>query len=132
MWALGIADAVSTRGDCTRSQVGAILMDQLRNVCAVGYSGTVPGKDGCLKGRCPRGRLTYDQMSAGSDYGNCISIHAEENLMIHARREDLRGGTFYVTRAPCCRCHPHLQSAGVRRGVRRTQTGYEPRFWTGG
>ncbi|WP_369272421.1 deaminase [Streptomyces sp. R11] len=125
MWALGIADAVSTRGDCTRSQVGAVLVDHLRNVCAVGYNGTVPGKDGCLKGRCPRGRLTYDQVPAGSDYGNCISIHAEENLMIHARREDLRGGTVYVTRAPCYRCLPRLQSAGVWRVVWRTETGYE-------
>jgi len=26
-WALGIAHAVATRGDCTRSQVGALLMD---------------------------------------------------------------------------------------------------------
>ncbi|MGW0087815.1 deoxycytidylate deaminase [Streptomyces sp. NPDC003328] len=124
-WALGIADAVATRGDCTRSKVGAVLLDRAHRVCASGYNGFVPGASGCLEGFCPRGRLTYDQVPAGSDYGNCIAIHAEENLLIHARREDLDGGTVYITRAPCYRCLPRLQAAGVFRVVWRTETGWE-------
>lgn len=110
-----------------------------------GYNGTVAGERGCLEGLCPRGRHYalpsggYDPNSCacgavwpchgavapGSDYGNCISIHAEENLLIHARREDLDGGTVYVTRAPCYRCLPRLQAAGVFRVVWRTETDYE-------
>lgn len=125
LWALGIADAVATRGDCTRSKVGAVLLDPHMNVCGVGYNGTVRRKKGCLAGACPRGRLTYDQVPAGSDYGNCIAIHAEENLLIHARREDLDGGTVYVSRAPCYRCLPRLEAAGVFRVVWRTETGRE-------
>jgi len=124
-WALGIADAVAARGDCTRSKVGAVLLDRKRRVCMSGYNGTVSGERGCLTGFCPRGRLSYDQVPAGSDYGNCISIHAEENLLIHARREDLDGGTVYVTRAPCYRCLPRLKAAGVFRVVWRTETDYE-------
>ncbi|MGW4446479.1 deoxycytidylate deaminase [Streptomyces sp. NPDC004682] len=126
-WALGIADAVAARGDCTRSQVGAVLLDRKRRVCMSGYNGTVQGEKGCLDGFCPRGRLTYEQVPPGSDYGNCISIHAEENLLIHARREDLDGGTVYVTRAPCYRCLPRLKAAGVFRVVWRNETGYEAR-----
>ncbi|MER6086567.1 hypothetical protein [Streptomyces bluensis] len=56
-----------------------------------------------------------------------ISIHAEECLLIHARREGLEGGTVYVTRAPCYRCLPRLKAAGVFRVVWRTETDYEAR-----
>ncbi|MFF5371375.1 deoxycytidylate deaminase [Streptomyces sp. NPDC013187] len=124
-WALGIADAVAPRGDCTRSRVGAVLLDRRRRVVMSGMNGTVPGEKGCLAGACPRGRLTYEQIPAGSDYGNCIAIHAEENLLINARREDLEGGTVYITRAPCYRCLPRLKAAGVWRVVWRTETDYE-------
>lgn len=128
IWALGIADAVALRGDCTRSQVGAVLLDKKHRVVMTGYNGTVPGKVGCLGGFCRRGRLTYDQIPAGSDYGNCISLHAEENLLIHSRREDLASGTVYVTRAPCYRCLPRLEAAGVHRVVWRTETGTEAKI----
>lgn len=125
-WALGIADAVSVLGDCTRSQVGAVLLDRRKRICGSGHNGSAPGEPGCLEdGWCPRGRLSYDQIPAGSDYGNCIAIHAEENLLIHARREDLEGGTVYVTRAPCYRCLPRLKAAGVFRVVWRTETGID-------
>lgn len=125
-WALGVADAVAARGDCTRSQVGAVLLDRRRRLCAAGYNGTPPGEKSCLTdGWCPRGRLTYEQIPKGSDYGNCISIHAEENLLIHANREDLRGGTVYITRAPCERCLTRLRVAGVWRVVWRTETEWD-------
>lgn len=116
-WALGMADAVAARGDCTRSQVGAVLLDTRHRVVMTGYNGTVPGQAGCLSGACPRGKLSYDEVPSGSDYSNCHALHAEENLLINARREDLQGGTVYVTREPCYRCLPRLQAAGVRRVV---------------
>ncbi|MFB7782035.1 cytidine/deoxycytidylate deaminase family protein [Streptomyces vinaceus] len=126
-WALGIAEAVAARGDCTRSRVGAVLLDRRRRVCASGYNGTVPGATGCLMGFCPRGRLSYAQIPAGSDYGNCIAIHAEENLLIHARREDVEGGTVNITRAPCRRCLDRLKASGVFRVVWSTETDYAAR-----
>lgn len=132
-WALGIADAVAENGDCTRSQVGAVLLDRNKRLCGAGYNGSAPGEPGCLEDDwCPRGRTTYDQIPAGSDYGNCIAIHAEENLLIHSRREDLEGGTIYVTRAPCYRCLPRLKSAGVFRVVWRTETGWEAKVFDWG
>lgn len=125
LWALGIADAVAPMGECVRSKVGAVLLDRKGRVVMDGYNGVPPKEKSCLDGVCPRGRLTYEQVPAGSDYGNCVAIHAEENLLIHARREDLEGGTVYVTRAPCYRCLPRLKAAGVWRVVWRTETGYE-------
>ncbi|MGW6597877.1 deoxycytidylate deaminase [Streptomyces sp. NPDC055036] len=122
-WALAIADAVAARGDCIRSQVGAILLDRRKRLCGSGYNGTVPRDPGCLTdGWCPRGGFSCDQIPKGSDYGNCIAIHAEENLLIHARREDLEGGTVYITREPCYRCLPRVKAAGVSRVVWREET----------
>ncbi len=55
-WALGIAQAVAMRGDCTRRQVGAVLLDQNHRVIGCGYNGGPSGGESCLAGECPRGR----------------------------------------------------------------------------
>lgn len=55
-WALGIAEAVSLRGDCTRRQVGAVLLDEAHRVIGCGYNGGPRGGESCLAGECPRGR----------------------------------------------------------------------------
>lgn len=55
-WAMGIAQAVSIRGDCTRRQVGAVLLDGAHRVIGCGYNGGPAGGESCLAGECPRGR----------------------------------------------------------------------------
>lgn len=55
-WAAGIAQAVSERGDCTRRQVGAVILDVDHRIIGAGYNGTQPGGPSCLAGDCPRGR----------------------------------------------------------------------------
>lgn len=55
-WAMGIARAVSLRGDCTRRRVGAVLLDARHRVIGCGYNGGPSGGPSCLKGECPRGR----------------------------------------------------------------------------
>ena len=56
-WALGIAQAVAERGDCTRRRVGAVIIEPHRHrIVGAGYNGTEPGGLSCLKGECPRGR----------------------------------------------------------------------------
>jgi dCMP deaminase len=53
----GIVDAVSRRADCTRRQVGAIIVDTDHRLVAAGYNGAPPGAKGCLSdGACPRGK----------------------------------------------------------------------------
>jgi dCMP deaminase len=46
-------------GDCTRSQVGALIVVNKR-IVGLGYNGTRPGAPGCLDGACPRGRHYED------------------------------------------------------------------------
>lgn len=54
-WHLDGARWLSQMGDCTRRQVGALIVVQKRFV-GLGYNGTRPGAKGCLEGACPRGR----------------------------------------------------------------------------
>lgn len=60
-YALGVAKAVSLRGDCTRRQVGAVIMDANHRIAGAGYNGSYPGGPSCLKGDCPRGRHYLDE-----------------------------------------------------------------------
>lgn len=55
-WALGIAEAVATRADCTRRKVGAVILDKDHRIVSTGYNGSPPGGPSCLAGACPRGR----------------------------------------------------------------------------
>lgn len=114
---LGIAEAVSKRGDCTRSQVGAVLVRSDHTVAGIGYNGTYAGRPGCLLGACPRGRKSYAEMAAYSgDYSDCIATHAEHNAILNGDPADL-GITAYVTRQPCEDCGSLLVQRGITRIV---------------
>ena len=111
-YGLGLARSASARGDCTRRQVGAVVMDRSHRIVGAGYNGYPSGEPGCLSaGACPRGRLTYEQAPPGTGYAatGCKAIHAEVNAVEHA----LRGGsasklTVYITDEPCDLCREYL------------------------
>lgn len=114
---LQVASAVSLRADCTRSKVGAVLVDGNHRVVGTGYNGAPPGAPGCLSGACPRGKLSYEEFPTESDYGNCIAHHAEFNAVIYALPEERSGTTIYVTRRPCTLCKELLLAEGIVRVV---------------
>ncbi|MFE9254016.1 deoxycytidylate deaminase [Streptomyces sp. NPDC006879] len=117
-WALSIAEAVATRADCTRAQVGAVLLSRRRRVLSVGYNGLPAELPGCASaGNCPRGRLSAEECEPNSDYSNCPAVHAEANAIYHADPHELPGATLYVTRRPCPACATLIASAGVQRVV---------------
>lgn len=55
-WAFLVALAISTRGECSRRQVGAVIVDAQNRIVGAGYNGTYRGGPNCLQGACPRGR----------------------------------------------------------------------------
>lgn len=114
---LQVASAVSLRADCTRSKVGAVLVDGNHRIVGTGYNGAPPGAPGCLSGACPRGKLSYEELPPESDYGNCISNHAELNAVVFALPEERSGSTIYVTRKPCVQCKQLLLAEGISRVV---------------
>ena len=110
---LNIAHAVAGRADCTRRQVGAVLVSD-RRIAATGYNGSFPSGPSCLAGQCPRGLSNVDP---GSSYdtgaGSCVATHAEANCLLYSSYEDSRGGTLYITCPPCDGCLRLIRSAGV-------------------
>lgn len=117
-----IAMAAAMRADCTRRRVGACMVNAAGRVVNTGRNGAPRGRDGCLSaGACPRGRLSYSQVAAGSTYsagtGRCIALHAEENACLYSSPAERRGATLYVTDAPCDDCSLRVAGAGVARIV---------------
>lgn len=118
---LGIAKAVSSRGDCRRSQVGAIITNWENRVISSGYNGVLPGLEGCIEGACPRGLQPYSLVAPYSPYTDCIATHAEMNAIEYLDSgEGLTfpsGLTLYCTREPCTNCYLAIEYFGITRVV---------------
>jgi dCMP deaminase len=112
------AEWVATRADCSRSSVGAILVNAQQEVRGTGYNGAPAGVPGCASaGACPRGRLSASECVPGSDYANCTADHAERNAIRHSAPQDRLGATLYTTRAPCPSCWTLIRASGIARVV---------------
>lgn len=118
-----IAEAVAQRGDCTRSQVGAVLVNSHNRIVSTGYNGVSPGAIGCIAGGCPRGRFTYDEIPPEGDYSNCVAHHAEWNAVMWCKVEDRANTTLYTSRRPCNGCQCLILSEGITKVVWRCPDG---------
>lgn len=114
---LNIAEAVAARAECSRRQVGAVVVKDNR-IRATGYNGAPAGRPSCLEGACPRGQSS---VAPGSSYdtgaGACIALHAEQNALLFAARDDCEGATLYVTCKPCEGCWRMVQGSGIHRVI---------------
>lgn len=107
---LDIAEVVATRATCERLQVGCVIVKD-KNIVSTGYNGSIHGHPHCTDEGV--GCLLNDE-------GRCIrTIHAEENAVLHANRESLKGSTAYVTHLCCEKCSKTLAQAGIKRIVYR-------------
>ena len=114
---LGIAKAVSARGDCIRRQHGAIIVKN-HSIVATGYNGSPPGSDkSCgATGKCPRNQDPNAKHSQG-EYDLCWATHAEANALLRVSWENVQDSTIYVTGEPCPGCMKLIKSAGIKRIV---------------
>jgi dCMP deaminase len=100
---LGLAAYISAWSKDPSSQVGAVITDGNR-IISLGYNGFAAG---------------VEDKQERLDDRDCklnLTIHAEENAMIFAKR-DLTGCTVYVTHPPCPRCASKLIQEEVGRIV---------------
>jgi dCMP deaminase len=114
-WGLALAKTVATRADCTRRQVGAVLMTPDHSIVSTGYNGAPAGEKGCLTASaCPRGQSGVEP---GSSYdtgaGSCIALHAEQNALLRATWDDMFGSTLYTTDEPCDGCWRMIQGTPI-------------------
>ncbi|MCP4129012.1 MAG: dCMP deaminase family protein [Gammaproteobacteria bacterium] len=91
---LGLAAHISAWSKDPSSQVGAVITDGNR-IVSLGYNGFAAGVVDAPE------RLTDRERKLN------LTIHAEENAMIFAKR-DLTGCTVFVTHPPCPRCASKL------------------------
>lgn len=116
-WALHLANTVATRADCTRRQVGAVILDAGHRVISTGYNGYPSGAPGCLSaGACPRGARSHTEIPKDAPYVGtsvvCEAIHAEENAILYAY-QDLVGCTLYSTQPPCPNCQRFIKGTNL-------------------
>lgn len=132
---LDIAATVLERGTCLRRQYGAIIVrnDQ---IISTGYSGAPRGRKNCSDmGICLREQMNIPR---GERYELCRSVHAEQNCIISASRNDMLGGTLYLVGIDvktgeyipdansCSMCKRMIINAGLEHVViRRNATEYE-------
>lgn len=119
---LGIAAAVSRRSTCLRRQYGAVIVNN-DEIIATGYNGAPRGCENCCDiGKCNREGHEHND----GNYGDCRSVHAEQNCIISASRKEMIGSTLYlagfeneqaIAAEPCPICKRLIINAGIARVV---------------
>jgi len=116
---MDIAHVVSTRGNCSRRKVAALIVSDQR-IISTGYNGTPRGIDNCFEGGCPR---CASDVSSGENLGECICAHAEENAIVQAAYHGIavRNSTLYCLLSPCLMCTKMIINAGIKEVVYETE-----------
>lgn len=117
-----IAQSVSRRSTCLRRRYGAVIV---KNHCIVstGYNGAARGESNCCDdGYCLREKMGVDHEER---YDLCRAIHSEQNAIINADPEAMKGADIYiygedkdgniVDSAPCYMCKRMIANAQIRR-----------------
>jgi dCMP deaminase len=120
---LNIAKAVSARSTCLRRQYGAVIVNN-DEIISTGYNGGMRGGVNCCDNNyCPRMNLPHNS----GDYGSCHGVHAEQNAIISASRQEMIGATLYLSGVedgndiidvePCPICKKMMRNAGITKLV---------------
>ena len=102
---LDLAKTCSSRSNCLRAQVGAVIVGQDKKIKATGYNGTPSGFP----------NVCEDEHNVTLPY----VLHAEANAITKIARSgnNSEGGTLYVTDSPCIECAKLIIQSGIRRVV---------------
>lgn len=126
---LNIAKTVAERSTCLRKQVGCVIVNN-DEIISTGYNGAPRGRKNCTDlGYCCKKKLFPDVRHAG--YDACRAVHAEQNALISARRQDMLGATLYLViynpeikeyemGSNCCQmCRKLIINSGIERVIVR-------------
>ena len=125
---LDIAETVIDRGTCLRRNFGAVIVKD-DEIISTGYVGAPRGRANCCDlGYCKREKLNVPR---GERYELCRSVHAEQNAIISAPRNEMIGSTLYLVgktvdtkeyvekAMPCALCKRMIINAGIKNVIIR-------------
>ena len=139
---LDIAQTVAERSTCLRRKFGAIIVKN-DVIVSTGYNGAPRGRENCSDvGYCLRARFNIPR---GERYELCRSLHAEDNAIIAASRDQMIGATLYLACVDyetgelvgdtccCAMCKRRVINAGIEkvivRNTRDSFTVYDVQDW---
>lgn len=120
---LEIARAVSRKSKCLKKHYGAVIVKN-DEVVSTGYNGVCRGEPHCTV--CTK----IDRNKDEAEYLTCRAVHAEQNAIISASRNEMIGSTLYLAGLmageeywaleevyPCEICLRLIKNAGISRVV---------------
>ncbi|KAI5185117.1 dCMP deaminase [Nematocida homosporus] len=108
---MGIAHMASTRANCMKRKVGAVIVRDNR-VVGIGYNGTSTGSLNCSDGGCARCNGNARQ---GEQLEDCFCIHAEESAFLEAESSKCHGSELYTTVFPCRLCSRKIAQLRIKK-----------------
>lgn len=98
-----MAKEVAALSRCTRSQVGAIIVNG-RDIVSFGFNGTPPGFDNCCEYETTEGLTTKPEV-----------LHAERNSILKCAQSNksTQGAIMYCTHLPCYSCSLEILACGI-------------------
>ena len=111
---LDMAKTCSTRSNCLRAHVGAVIVGEDKKIKATGYNGTPSKVESCYeKGVCYR---IQNNIPSGTQYETCRSIHAEQNAIIQAGQDRCKNATMYIYghNFICILCKRFIVQSGIK------------------
>ncbi len=119
-----IAKVVSSRSTCIRRQYGAVIVKD-RVIISTGYNGSPRGIENCVDtNTCTRKELN---IPSGERYELCEAVHAEQNSIINAPPDRMKGSTIYIAGfeedrsvangRPCKLCDRMIKNAQIAKVI---------------
>lgn len=131
---LDVAETIAKRSTCLRRKYGAIIVKN-DEIIATGYNGSPRGVINCSDCKiCERELLN---VPPGTQYELCRSVHAEQNAIISASRNEMIDATMYLVglekdgsitkyNKPCKICERMIINAGIKRVyLKKPDGGYD-------
>src|SRR5690242_17090044 len=98
---MSVAEVISHRSQCSKAQVGCVVVDEDQQVLSASYNGPPPGTS--FKGPCSGWCRRAVTGESTPDYSNCPSSHAEINAIARMPRTT-KATTIYINRMCCFSC----------------------------
>ena len=131
---LQIADAVSIKSKCLKKHYGAIIVKN-NELISTGFNGSARGEAHCTK--CTKVGSDKDVV----EYSSCPAIHAEQNAIISASRQEMLGSVLYlsgrdvsgsideiglpIAARPCEICLRLIKNAGIEKVINKNGVIYQ-------